>query len=60
MKKSPIVITIASSLKTIRAVSVQAKPPTQGDVAQMRDLADQAMKAALSRNIGIVSPTPAP
>ena len=60
MKKSPIVITIASSIKTIRAVSVQAKPPTQGDVAEMRDLADQAMKAALSRNIGIVSPTPAP
>ena len=58
MKKRPIVITIASSLKTIRAISVQAKTPSPSEVLQMRDLADVAMKAALSRNIGIVSPTP--
>ena len=50
MKKRPIVITIASRLKTIRAIAVPGKPPTESDVARMRDLADEAMKAALSKD----------
>ena len=50
MKKRPIVITIASRLKTIRAIAVPGKPPTEGDVVRMRDLADEAMKAALSKD----------
>lgn len=50
MKKRPIVITIASRLKTIRAIAVPGKPPTESDVVRMRDLADEAMKAALSKD----------
>lgn len=49
VKKRPIVIAITSRLKTIRSIAVPGKPPTQGDVVRMRDLADEAMKAALSR-----------
>lgn len=48
-KKSPIVIAITSRLKTIRSLAVAGKTPTQGDVVRMRDLADEAMKAALSK-----------
>lgn len=50
MKKRPVVIAIASQLKTIRAIAVPGKPPTEGDVVRMRDLADEAMKAALSKD----------
>jgi hypothetical protein len=50
MKKRPVVIAIASRLKTIRAIAVPSKPPTEGDVVRMRDLADEAMKAALSKD----------
>ena len=60
LRKRPIVVTISSRLKTIRAVSVQSSPPTPGDVAQMRDLADEAMKAALSREVPGVSASPSP
>ena len=49
VKKRSVVITIGSSLKTIRSVAVPEKPITQGDVVRMRDLADEAMKAALSK-----------
>jgi hypothetical protein len=50
MKKRPVVIAIASRLKTIRAIAVPGKIPTEGDVVRMRDLADEAMKAALSKD----------
>ena len=49
-KKRPIVIAITSRLKTIRFIAVPGKPPSQSDVVRMRDLADQAMKAALSKD----------
>jgi hypothetical protein len=49
MKKRPIVISIASRLKTIRAIAVPGTSPTEGDVVRMRDLADEAMSSALSR-----------
>jgi hypothetical protein len=49
MKHRPSVITIAANLKTIRALSVQTIPPSRTDVERMRDLADEAMGAAFSR-----------
>jgi hypothetical protein len=58
IKTKPIVITIASSLKTIRVVSSQSRPPSPSEVAQMRDLADEAMRAALNRTIDVASPAP--
>ena len=49
-KKRAIVIEITSRLKTIRSLAVVPNHvPTQGDVIRMRDLADEAMKAALSK-----------
>lgn len=49
MKKRPIVITLTSRLKTIRSLAVAGKTPTAGDVSRMRDLADEAMAAAASK-----------
>lgn len=49
MKKRPIVITLTSRLKTIRSLAVDGKTPTAGDVSRMRDLADEAMAAVLSK-----------
>jgi hypothetical protein len=49
MKKRPIVITLTSRLKTIRSLAVAGKTPTAGDISRMRDLADEAMAAALSK-----------
>ncbi len=52
MKKRPLVIVITSRLKTIRSIAVLPdRIPTQGDVVRMRDLADEAMTAALSKEI---------
>lgn len=50
-KKRHIVIAITSRLKTIRSIAVPGVAPTQGDVVRMRDLADEAMKAALTKEI---------
>jgi hypothetical protein len=50
MKRNPVVITITSRLKTIRAVAVETSPPTQGDVIRLRELADEAVTAALSKD----------
>ncbi len=49
LKQRPVVIAIASRLKTIRALCVQSFPPSPSEVAQLRDLADEAMKAALTK-----------
>ena len=49
MKKRAIVIMITSRLKTIRALAVGGRTPTEGDVTRMRELADEAMAAALSK-----------
>jgi hypothetical protein len=49
IRKRPVVITIASRLKTIRSIATPGKTPTSGEVVQMRDLADEAMRAALTR-----------
>lgn len=54
-KKRPIVITITSRLKTIRSIAVPGVTPTQGDVVRMRDLADEAIKAALNKEIATQS-----
>ena len=51
MKKRPIVTTIASKLKTIRVLSMQSNPPSPSEVIRMRDLSDEAMNAALSREL---------
>jgi len=53
MKKRPAVITISANLKAIRALAAAGHLPTQGDVERMRDLADEAMSAALARQLEI-------
>lgn len=53
MKKRPAVITISANLKAIRAIASPAHPPTQGEVERMRDLADEAVNAALARQLEI-------
>lgn len=56
MKKRPSVITISADLKAIRALATPSHPPTRGEVDRMRDLADEAMSAALTRQLEIQSP----
>lgn len=51
LKQRPVVIAIASRLKTIRVLCMQSFPPSPSEVAQMRDLADEAMKVALSKQV---------
>jgi hypothetical protein len=51
MKKRPAVAAVAASLKEIRALALRNDPPTEQDVAAMRDLADRAMKEAFAREI---------
>lgn len=58
MKRRPAVSAVAASLKEIRAIALRRDPPTQEDVAVMRDLADRAMKEALAREIEF-APAPA-
>lgn len=53
MKSRPAVITISANLKAIRAMASTGHPPTQGEVDRMRDLADEAMSAALARQLEI-------
>ena len=53
MKSRPAVITISANLKAIRALASTGHPPTQGEVDRMRDLADEAMSAALARQLEI-------
>jgi len=53
MKKRPAVITISANLKAIRALASAGHLPTQSDVERMRDLADEAMSAALARQLEI-------
>jgi hypothetical protein len=53
MKKRPAVITISANLKAIRALAVAGHLPTQSVVEKMRDLADEAMSAALARQLEI-------
>jgi hypothetical protein len=53
MKNRPSVITISANIKAIRALASSAHPPTQGEVGRMRDLADEAMSAALARQLEI-------
>ena len=53
MKNRPSVITISANLKAIRALASTGHPPTQGEVGRMRDLADEAMSAALARQFEI-------
>lgn len=53
MKKRPAVITISANLKAIRALAAAGHLPTQSDVERMRDLADEAMSAALARQLEI-------
>lgn len=53
MKKRPAVISISANLKAIRALASTGHPPTQGEVERMRDLADEAMSAALARQLEI-------
>jgi hypothetical protein len=53
MKNRPAVITISANLKAIRALAAAGHPPTQGEVDRMRDLADEAMSAALARQLEI-------
>ena len=55
MKKRPAVISISANLKAIRALASTGHPPTQGEVERMRDLADEAMSAALARQLEIRS-----
>lgn len=55
MKARPVVAAITTRLKTIRATVTAGSPPTQGDVVRLRDLADQIMTTALSKQ-----PEPAP
>lgn len=49
MKSRPSVIGVTSRLKTIRAMVTPGSIPTQGDVVRLRDMADQTMAAALSK-----------
>jgi len=49
VKKRSAVITISANLKAIRIIATPGHPPTQGEVERMRDLADEAMSAALAR-----------
>lgn len=58
MKKRPAVIMISANLKAIRALVSPDHPPTRSDVERMRDLADEAMSAALARQLEIQA-TPA-
>lgn len=51
MKRKPIVRTITADLTEIRRTAVLSDPPSQADVARMRDLADEAVRAALSRQL---------
>jgi len=53
MKKRPAVITISANLKAIRALAAAGYVPTQSDVERMRGLADEAMSAALARQLEI-------
>jgi hypothetical protein len=53
MKKRPAVITISANLKAIRALAAAGHVPTQSDVERMRGLADEAMSAALARQLEI-------
>ena len=53
MKKRPAVITISANLKAIRALAAADHPLTQGEVDRMRDLADEAMSAALARQLEV-------
>jgi len=53
MKKRPAVITISANLKAIRALAAAGHLPTQSDVERMRELADEAMSAALARQLEI-------
>ena len=55
MKSRPAVISISANLKAIRALASTGHPPTQGEVERMRDLADEAMSAALARQLEIRS-----
>jgi hypothetical protein len=49
MKSRPIVAGITARLKTIRAMVTPGSIPTQGDVSRLKDLADQTVGAALSK-----------
>ena len=55
MKNRPACVTISSNLKAIRAMATPDHPPTQTEVERMRDLADEAVKAALARQLEIRS-----
>ena len=49
MKKRSAVLAINTRLKTIRSLCLPGKTPGESEVAQMRDLADEAIRAAFSR-----------
>jgi hypothetical protein len=51
MKKRPAVFALTNALTEIRTISLKHDPPTQEDVVEMRDLADRAIREALSREI---------
>lgn len=55
MKSRPVVAGVATRLKTIRAMVPAGSLPTQGDAARLKDLADQTVTTALSKQ-----PEPAP
>ncbi len=46
-KRRPLVMTLNANLKTIRAIAAQHKIPALSDVQQLKNLADEAIKAAL-------------
>jgi hypothetical protein len=49
MKKHPAVLAINTRLKTIRSLCMPGRTLGESEVAQMRDLADEAIRAALAR-----------